>query len=151
MLLSHAWPTNNTQHEPNMYLYIKITFPCGHEFTKQTRVRNPFNVSLCTHPLILPTRAAPICYQYLGKIQNSFRLYSILCIITVALGLFSINSGTILQRSTVDNPYDIGRLAFTGLHKIFYKDKSKQDSHRTNVARLNYRSRFCIRIRTACT
>lgn len=44
-----------------------------------------------------------------------------------------------LQRFTLDNPPDIGRLvdAFSGMHEIFYKDKSKQDSHRTNVMRLN--------------
>lgn len=51
------------------------------------------------------------------------------------LGRESVPCLQTLQRSTVNNPPDIGRPvdAFSGMHEIFYKDKSKQDSHRTSV------------------
>lgn len=96
---------------------------------------NPFNVSLCNSYSYLTAYSHANPLPIFRQNTNSFSCYANVDLTWPCLGPKSRLTSQVLQRFTANNPPDIGRLvdAFTGMHEIFYKDKSKQDSHRTNV------------------
>lgn len=73
-----------------------------------TVIHSMYHYATCT--LILPRRAAPIRYQYLGKIQILTLLNQNCTLFHWALGRCSKTDRLILQHFTMDNPHDIGKL-----------------------------------------